>query len=114
MAFGAPPRTTGRVRTPPPRALPSFQVNYQGTDAQGVNSYEVLSADDGGTEVLRVLAPTNPAPGVPHNFLFVLPVEAGLGAVSGTGSRPCVPRRTGPVQSDDNRTFICNRAMVCG
>ena len=29
--------------------------------------------------MLRVLAPTNPAPGVPHNFLYVLPVEAGLG-----------------------------------
>ena len=35
--------------------------------------------------MLRVLAPTNPAPGVPHNFLYVLPVEAGLGTTYGDG-----------------------------
>jgi S-formylglutathione hydrolase FrmB len=32
-----------------------------------------------------VLAPTHPAAGVPHNFLYVLPVEAGLGTVYGDG-----------------------------
>ena len=62
------------------------QVVYQGTDANGVASYSVTSADDGlGTQVLRVLAPTSPAPGVPHNFLYVLPVEAGTGTVYGDG-----------------------------
>jgi S-formylglutathione hydrolase FrmB len=34
---------------------------------------------------LRVLAPSNPAPGVPHNFLYVLPVEPELGSVYGDG-----------------------------
>ncbi len=49
-------------------------------------SYDVSSADDGpGTHVLRVLAPTNPAPGVPHNFLYVLPVEPELGTTYGDG-----------------------------
>ena len=28
---------------------------------------------------MRVLAATHPAPGVPHNFLYVLPVQPGLG-----------------------------------
>ena len=70
---------------------PNFQINYQGSDANGVASYDVISADNGGTQVLRVLPPTNPAPGVPHNFLYVLPVEAGLGRSTGTGWRPCVP-----------------------
>ena len=64
---------------------PGFQAVYQGTDANGVASYAATSADDGGTQVLRVLAPTNPAPGVAHNFLFVLPVEAGLGTQYGDG-----------------------------
>ena len=27
---------------------------------------------------MRVLAPTHPAPGVKHNFLYVLPVQPGL------------------------------------
>jgi hypothetical protein len=64
----------------------SFQVNYQSTDAQGVKSYEVLSADDGyGPQTLRVLAPTNPAPGAAHNFLIVLPVQSGLQNTFGDG-----------------------------
>ena len=35
--------------------------------------------------MLRVLHPTNPAHGVPHSFLYVLPVEAGLGNSFGDG-----------------------------
>ena len=31
------------------------------------------------------MAPTNPAPGVPHNFLYVLPVEPELGTTYGDG-----------------------------
>ena len=63
-----------------------FQVDYLSTDTNGVESYDVISADNGyGPQVLRVLRPTNPAPGVPHNFLYVLPVEAGLGSTYGDG-----------------------------
>ena len=36
-------------------------------------------------QVLRVLQPTHPAAGVAHNFLYVLPVEAGLGTANGDG-----------------------------
>ena len=57
-----------------------FQVHYMSTDANGVRSYQVISADNGpAPTVMRVLTPTHPAPGMPHNFLFVLPVQAGLG-----------------------------------
>ena len=57
-----------------------FEAHSLGTDANGVTSYDVISANNGpGPQVVRVLQPTNPAPGVAHNFLFVLPVEAGLG-----------------------------------
>ena len=63
-----------------------FSVTYRSTDANGVASYDVSSADNGyGTQTLRVLAPTHPAAGVPHSFLYVLPVEAGLETVYGDG-----------------------------
>jgi putative esterase len=63
-----------------------FEVHYLSTDASGVESYDVISARNGdGPEVLRVLRPANPAPGVMHNFLYALPVEAGLGTTYGDG-----------------------------
>jgi Putative esterase len=63
-----------------------FHVDYQSTDANGVASYLVTSANNGpDPQSLRVLAPTNPSPGVPHSFLYVLPVEAGLGSSFGDG-----------------------------
>ena len=63
-----------------------FEVHYLSTDANGVESYDVISANNGpGPQVLRILRPANPAPGVAHNFLFVLPVEAGLGNSFGDG-----------------------------
>jgi hypothetical protein len=63
-----------------------FEVHYLSTDANGVESYDMISANNGdGPQVLRVLRPTNPAAGVAHNFLFVLPVEAGLGNSFGDG-----------------------------
>ena len=64
----------------------SLQIQYSGTDANGVASYNFTSSDDGyGIHVLRVLAPSNPAPGVPHNFLYVLPVEPEQGTTYGDG-----------------------------
>jgi hypothetical protein len=63
-----------------------FEADYLSTNAAGVESYNMISADDGyGPQILRVLRPTDPARGVAHNFLFVLPVEAGLGTSYGDG-----------------------------
>jgi hypothetical protein len=63
-----------------------FQVSPAGTDSQGVKSYNVISANNGyGPQTIRVLTPTNPAAGVAHNFLIVLPVESGLGSTFGDG-----------------------------
>jgi hypothetical protein len=63
-----------------------FQVNYQSTDAQGIKSYNVISDNNGyGSQILRVLPPANPAPGVAHNFLVVLRVNPGQGATYGDG-----------------------------
>ena len=63
-----------------------FSPQYVSTDANNIQSYSFTSADDGdGPQTLRVLVPTHPAAGVAHNFLYVLPVEAGLGSVFGDG-----------------------------
>jgi hypothetical protein len=60
--------------------------SYLGTDAQGIKSYIVISADNGyGPQIVRVLTPTHPASGVAHNFLIVLPVVAWLGGTYGDG-----------------------------
>ena len=63
-----------------------FQVDYLSTDANGIKTYDVISANNGyGPEPLRVLAPTNPAPGVAHNFIIALPVQGGTGTPFGDG-----------------------------
>ena len=63
-----------------------FSPQYESTDANNIQYYSFTSADDGdGPQTLRVLVPTHPAAGVADNFLYVLPVEAGLGDVFGDG-----------------------------
>jgi len=75
----------GTAAAPPPPPV-QFGVSYVSTDSTGIKYYDVTSPDNGpGAQVMRVLAPSNPAPGVVHNFLFVLPVEAGLAADFGDG-----------------------------
>ena len=72
-------------------SIPRFQAAYMSTDSNGIQSYQVISSDNGyGPQVVRVLKPTNPAPGVPHNFLYVLPVEAGLGTSFGDGMQTLI------------------------
>jgi hypothetical protein len=64
----------------------TFQADYISTDATGIRTYDMLSANNGyGAQALRVLQPTHPAAGVAHNFLYVLPVEPGLGTTYGNG-----------------------------
>ena len=55
-----------------------LQVQYLSTDSSGVQTYQVTSPDNGpGPQDLRILQPSNPAPGVAHNFIYVLPVGPG-------------------------------------
>src|ERR1700748_1943330 len=64
----------------------AFRIEYRRTDANGVALYDATSPTIGGTHALRVLSPTGEAPTeVPHNFLYVLPVEAGLPRIYGDG-----------------------------
>jgi hypothetical protein len=86
MTFGTATGDNWVGATATASSVPTFQITYTGTDANGVASYNVVSADNGyGTQVVRVLAPTNPTPGVPHNFLYALPVEGGLASDYGDG-----------------------------
>ena len=63
-----------------------FSPQFVSTDANNIETFSFTSANDGGgTQTLRVLPPTHPAAGVAHNFLYVLPVEPGLGATFGDG-----------------------------
>ena len=61
-----------------PAVMPDFEAHYLSTDENGIESYQMISAYNGyGPHVLRVLRPNNPAPGVAHNLLYVLAVDAG-------------------------------------
>ena len=63
-----------------------FQVSYRGTDALGIKSYSMVSDSNGyGPQILRVLPPKDPAPGVAHNVLIVLRVSPGQGSRYGDG-----------------------------
>jgi hypothetical protein len=65
---------------------PTFSATYESTDSNGIATYNVISADNGpDPQEVRVLQPTDPAPGVAHNFLFVLPVQAGTESDYGDG-----------------------------
>jgi hypothetical protein len=66
-------------------ALPAYgeeaglTVSNQRTDNNGVIWYDAASSYNGpGTTTLRVLRPTNPPSGMPHRFLYVLPVRIGV------------------------------------
>ena len=61
------------------RATTSMTVGAPTVDANGVKSYPVTSVYQGSQpQVVRVLEPTNPAPGRPRRLLYVLPVSAGV------------------------------------
>ena len=81
-----------------------LQVQFLSTDASGVQHYQVTSPDNGpGPQTLRVLQPSNPAPGVAHNFIYVLPVEAGEGTTFGDGLQVIQALN---LQNEDNLTVI--------
>lgn len=61
--------------------LPIFALGFatSAVDSNGIKYYTVISSYQGKQPLtIRVLEPTNPAPGKPHRFLYVLPVEQGL------------------------------------
>lgn len=68
--------------TPPP----TFEATLTSTDANGVQTYSVVSVDNGpDAQDMRVLVPDSPAAGVSHAVLLVLPNVAGADTTYGDG-----------------------------
>jgi hypothetical protein len=77
---------TGLFLRPPSHASAGFAVQYASIDSNGVESFSVTSANNApGPQILRVLRPSNPAPGMAHNFILALPVTPGLDGTYGDG-----------------------------
>ena len=93
---------------------PKLNVTYLRSDPSDIVSYNVVSPHDGASgQVLRVLQPTKPAPGVPHNFLYVLPVEPGVETTFGDGIETLArAQRAEQVQPHDRRAVVSDRALV--
>lgn len=63
-----------------------FEVHYLSTDGNGVETYDELSPmNNHGPQLIKVLRPSNPTPGVPHNIIYTLPVTAGTDTGFGDG-----------------------------
>ena len=91
----------------PVRQTTSMIVGAPTVDANGVKSYPVTSFFQGSQPtVVRVLEPTNPAPGRPRRFLYVLPVEAGVTNLSSTWSDGLEELRLLDVPNRFNLTLI--------
>lgn len=83
---------------------PGLNIHYVSTDGDGIKSYNMTSNyDGGGSHTLRILEPDSPVAGVPHNFLYVLPVQAELGVLYGDG---LAELKTANVQNQYNVTII--------
>ena len=100
------------IRIHPDTGLPvrrntSMSVGTPTVDANGVQSYLVTSVFQGPQPLtVRVLEPTNPAPGKPHRLLYVFPVEPGLTDLSSEWSDGLEELRLLDVPNRFNMTLI--------
>ncbi len=91
----------------PVRQTTSMLVGTPTVDANGVKSYPVTSVFQGPQPtIVRVLEPTNPAPGKLHRHLYVLPVETGVTSLSSTYSDGLEELRLLDVHNRYNLTLI--------
>ena len=89
------------------RQTTSMLVGTPTVDANGVKSYLVTSVFQGPQPTaVRVLEPTNPAPGTVRRHLYVLPVETGVTDLSSTYSDGLEELRLLDVHNRYNLTLI--------
>ena len=70
----------------PTAAVNRFKGAYVGNDATGVESYRLLTPFNArDPQLVRVVRPTKPSSVRHHNFLYALPVQAGLKSNYGDG-----------------------------
>ncbi len=86
---------------------PTMTVGPYTVDANGVKYFPVTSVYQGSQQqIIRVLEPTNPAPGKPRRFLYVLPVDPGVDTLSSAWSDGLEELRLLDVQDRFNMTLI--------
>ncbi|MGB6130902.1 MAG: alpha/beta hydrolase-fold protein [Acidobacteriaceae bacterium] len=86
---------------------PSMAVGQPVVDANGVRYYPVRSIHEGSQEqTIRVLEPTDPAPGEPRRFLYVLPVDARVDTLKSTWGDGLEELRVMNVPNRYNMTLI--------
>jgi hypothetical protein len=86
---------------------PPMVVGIPTVDANGVKYYPVISVYQGlQQQIVRVLEPTNPAPGKPRRILYVLPVDQGVDTTSSAWSDGLEELRLLDVQNRFNMTLI--------
>ena len=83
-----------------------MRVGTPTVDANGVKYYPVTSVYQGSQQIIRVLQPTNPAPGKPPRLLYVLPVDSGVDTLSSTYSDGLEALRLLNVPNQFNLTLI--------
>src|ERR1044072_355866 len=85
----------------------SLVVGPPTVDANGVKSYSATSVYQGSQPTtVRVLEPTNPTPGLPHRFLYVMPVESGVPSLSSVYSDGLEELRVLNIHNRYNLTLI--------
>jgi len=86
---------------------PSMTVGTPTVDGNGVKYYPVTSVYQGSEQqIIRVLEPTNPAPGKPRRFLYVLPVDQGVQDLTSTWSDGLEELRLLDIPNRFNMTLI--------
>ena len=83
-----------------------MSVGTPTVDANGVKYYPVISVYQGSQQIIRVLQPTNPAPGKPPRLLYVLPVDSGVDTLSSPFSDGLEELRLLNVPNQFNMTLI--------
>jgi len=97
----------------PVRQTTSMLVGTPTVDSNGVKSYAVTSIFQGPQPtVVRVLEPTNPAPGKLHRHLYVLPVETGVTSQSSLYSDGLEELRLLDVHNRYNVTLIAPSFII--
>ena len=115
IAFGAATGDNWSGGTATSSSNPGFQVDYQGTDANGVATYNASSPDNGWHPGAPRARPDQPCPWCPPQF----PLRAsgrgrpGYHLRGRVGDPPC-PQCTEPVQPDHHRAFVRDRTLVRG
>jgi S-formylglutathione hydrolase FrmB len=91
---------------PVPQAA-SMRASVPTVKANGVKWFSVTSVFQGpAATIVRVLEPTNPAPGKPHRFLYVLPVDSGVTSLASEHSDGLDELRLLNVHNRYNATLI--------